>query len=104
MHAKGGKKKLFRYEVLNSLNSCRISARRPQEQTFENRCFQPEIFRTTFGSYIEPDETDRLLSPETLTDFKKYDKEGENKVERIGLEDDLIIKGNNLCREFLNMK
>lgn len=52
-----------------------------------------EIF---WNDTLAPDEIDRLLSPKVLTNFKKYDKEAEHPVERIVLEDNLIIKGNNL--------
>lgn len=52
-----------------------------------------EIF---WNETLAPDEIDRLLSPKVLTNFKRYDKEGEHPVERISLEDNLIIKGNNL--------
>jgi len=45
---------------------------------------------------LAPDEIDRLLSPKVFTNFKKYDNKGEHKVTEISLEDNLIIKGNNL--------
>lgn len=52
-----------------------------------------EIF---WNETLAPDEIDRLLAPKVLTNFKKYDKDGEYKVENISLDDNLIIKGNNL--------
>ena len=53
-----------------------------------------EVF---YNEILAPDEIDRLLEPKILTNFKKYDKDGEHKeVEDITLEDNLIIKGNNL--------
>ena len=52
-----------------------------------------EIF---WNETLAPDEIDRLLDPKVLTNFKRYDKEGEHKVESIGIDDNLIIKGNNL--------
>ena len=52
-----------------------------------------EIF---WNETLAPDEIDKLLAPKTLTNFKKYDKDGEHDVEKIGLSDNLIIKGNNL--------
>jgi len=52
-----------------------------------------EIF---WNETLAPDEIDRLLSPKVLTNFKRYDKDGEHQVERISLKDNLIIKGNNL--------
>jgi adenine-specific DNA-methyltransferase len=52
-----------------------------------------EIF---WNDTLAPDEIDRLLSPKVFTNFKKYDSKGEHKVTDISLEDNLIIKGNNL--------
>jgi len=52
-----------------------------------------EIF---WNETLAPDEIDRLLSPKVFTNFKKYDKSGEHKVKDISLDDNLIIKGNNL--------
>lgn len=52
-----------------------------------------EIF---WNETLAPDEIDRLLAPKALGNFKKYDKDGEHKVENISPDDNLIIKGNNL--------
>ncbi len=52
-----------------------------------------EIF---WNETLAPDEIDRLLAPKALTNFNKYDKEGEHKVDSISTDDNLIIKGNNL--------
>ncbi len=52
-----------------------------------------EIF---WNETLASDEIDRLLDPKVLTSFKRYDKESEHKVESIGIDDNLIIKGNNL--------
>lgn len=52
-----------------------------------------EIF---WNETLAPDEIDRLLSPKVLTNWKKYDKDGEHKVEEVSEKDNLIIKGNNL--------
>ncbi len=52
-----------------------------------------EIF---WNETLAPDEIDRLLSPKVFTNFKKYDSKGEHKVTDISLQDNLIIKGNNL--------
>jgi adenine-specific DNA-methyltransferase len=38
-----------------------------------------EIF---WNETLAPDEIDRLLAPKALGDFKKYDKDGEHKVEK----------------------
>ena len=52
-----------------------------------------EIF---WNETLAPDEIDRLLAPKALTNFKKYDNDGEHEVDNISLNDNLIIKGNNL--------
>ena len=52
-----------------------------------------EIF---WNETLAADEIDRLLDPKVLTHFKKYDKDGAHKAARISLDDNLIIKGNNL--------
>lgn len=52
-----------------------------------------EIF---WNETLAPDEIDRLLSPKVFTNFKKYDIKGAHKVNDISIEDNLIIKGNNL--------
>ncbi|TXL03927.1 restriction endonuclease subunit M [Methylococcaceae bacterium CS2] len=52
-----------------------------------------EIF---WNETLAPDEIDRLLAPKALGNFKKYYKDGEHEVENISLNDNLIIKGNNL--------
>ena len=45
---------------------------------------------------LAPDEIDRLFEPKVLTNFKRFDKDGEHPAENITLDDNLIIKGNNL--------
>lgn len=52
-----------------------------------------EIF---WNATLAPDEIDRLLDPKVLTNFKKYDKDGERKAKSISIKDNLILKGNNL--------
>jgi len=52
-----------------------------------------EIF---WNETLAPDEIDRLFEPKVLTNFKRFDKEGENKVSEIKDTDNLLIKGNNL--------
>ena len=52
-----------------------------------------EIF---WNQTLAPDEIDRLFEPKVLTNWKRYDRNGGHKVERISLDDNLIIKGNNL--------
>lgn len=52
-----------------------------------------EVF---WNETLAPDHIDRLLSPKVLTGFKRYDKDGEHPVAELLLNDNLIIKGNNL--------
>jgi len=52
-----------------------------------------EVF---WNETLAPDQIDRLLSPKALTGFKRYDKDGEHPVAELSLNDNLIIKGNNL--------
>jgi len=52
-----------------------------------------EIFH---NEILAPDEIDRLFDPKVLTNFKRYDKGGENPNPEISRDDNLIIKGNNL--------
>ena len=61
-------------------------------QTKEDQKRQ-EIF---WNETLAPDEIDRLFEPKVLTNWKRYDKDGEHKVKSISLDDNLIIKGNNL--------
>lgn len=52
-----------------------------------------EVF---YNEVIARDEIDTLLAPKALVNVKKYDANGEHKVETFSDEDNLIIKGNNL--------
>jgi adenine-specific DNA-methyltransferase len=56
-----------------------------------------EIF---WNETLAPDEIDRLLAPKVLTNFKKYDNDGESQLtgkEEIDFsKENLVIKGNNL--------
>ena len=52
-----------------------------------------EVF---WNETLAPDEIDKLLEPKVLTKFKKFDVKGEKNVDEITLQDNLIIKGNNL--------
>lgn len=52
-----------------------------------------EIF---WNETLAPDDIDRLLSPKVFANFKKYDSKGEHRVSKIGIDNNLIIKGNNL--------
>ncbi|HEP1818722.1 TPA: site-specific DNA-methyltransferase [Streptococcus suis] len=52
-----------------------------------------EIF---FNETLAPTEINRLLDVKVLTNFKRYDQDGEHEVEELSDTDNLIIKGNNL--------
>ena len=52
-----------------------------------------EIF---WNETLGADDIDRLFEPKAFTNWKKYDKDGEHEVTDVSLEDNLIIKGNNL--------
>lgn len=52
-----------------------------------------EVF---FNETLAPTEINRLLDDKVLTNFKRYDKEGENEVTELNKDDNFIIKGNNL--------
>ncbi|MFS9179324.1 DNA methyltransferase [Streptococcus australis] len=52
-----------------------------------------EIF---FNETLAPSEINRLLDDKVLTNFKRFDKDGEHDVEELKNTDNLIIKGNNL--------
>jgi len=52
---------------------------------------------TFYNEILAPDEIDRLLDPKVLTNFKRYDIDGEHPNPKdISSKDNLIIKGNNL--------
>jgi len=67
---------------------CVLEGGQTKEDAKRNEVFWNEI--------LAPDEINRLTEPKALTNFKKYDADGEHKVESISKEDNLIIKGNNL--------
>lgn len=52
-----------------------------------------EVF---WNETLAPDEINRLTEPKMLTNFRRYDKDGEHNVELLSPNDNLIIKGNNL--------
>lgn len=52
-----------------------------------------EIF---FNETLAPSEINRLLDDKVLTNFKRFDKDGEHEVEELNNTDNLIVKGNNL--------
>lgn len=52
-----------------------------------------EIF---YNSIISKEEIDRLFEPKVLTNIQKFDTNGQSMPESISMDDNLIIKGNNL--------
>ena len=52
-----------------------------------------EVF---FNETLAPNEITRLLDDKVLTNFKRYDKDGEHIVTKLDNNDNYIIKGNNL--------
>lgn len=67
---------------------CVLEGGQTKEDSKRNEVFWNET--------LAPDEIDRLLDPKALTNFKKFDSEGENKINGFEDTDNLIIKGNNL--------
>lgn len=67
---------------------CMLEGGQTKEDAKRNEVFWNEI--------LAPDEINRLTEPKVLTNFKKYDSDGEHEVDSISLDDNLIIKGNNL--------
>ena len=52
-----------------------------------------EVF---YNKTLAPDEIDRLLAPKVLTNFKRININGKKELTDITMDDNLIIKGNNL--------
>lgn len=52
-----------------------------------------EIF---WNETLAPDRIDRLLSPKVLSDFKRFDDKSQHKPASVSIDDNLILKGNNL--------
>ena len=67
---------------------CVLEGGQTKEDAKRNEVFWNEI--------LAPDEINRLTEPKVLTNFKRYDTDGEHEVESISMDDNLIIKGNNL--------
>ena len=67
---------------------CVLEGGQTKEDAKRNEVFWNEI--------LAPDEINRLTEPKVLTNFKRYDADGEYEVECISMDDNLIIKGNNL--------
>ena len=67
---------------------CMLEGGQTKEDAKRNEVFWNEI--------LAPDEINRLTEPKVLTNFKKYDSDGVHEVDSISMDDNLIIKGNNL--------
>ena len=67
---------------------CVLEGGQTKEDAKRNEVFWNEI--------LAPDEINRLTEPKVLTNFKRYDVDGEHGVDSISMDDNLIIKGNNL--------
>ena len=67
---------------------CVLEGGQTKEEAKRNEVFWNEI--------LAPDEINRLTEPKVLTNFKRYDKDGEHEVDSVSMDDNLIIKGNNL--------
>lgn len=52
-----------------------------------------EVF---FNEILAPDEISTILDDKVFTNWRRYDKDGEHKLDKLKLNDNLIIMGNNL--------
>lgn len=75
---------------------CMLEGGQTKEDAKRNEVFWNEI--------LAPDEINRLTEPKVLTNLKKYDSDGEHEVNDISMDDNLIIKGNNLLALYLLKK
>jgi adenine-specific DNA-methyltransferase len=67
---------------------CMLEGGQTKEDAKRNEIFWNEI--------LAPDEINRLKEPKVLTNFVRYDSDGEHKVTEVSSNDNFIIKGNNL--------
>lgn len=67
---------------------CVLEGGQTKEDAKRNEVFWNEI--------LAPDDINRLTEPKVLTNFQRYDTDGEHNVSNISMDDNLIIKGNNL--------
>ena len=67
---------------------CVLEGGQTKEDAKRNEVFWNEI--------LAPDEINRLTEPKALTAFRRYDSEGEHEVTEVSMQDNFIIKGNNL--------
>lgn len=67
---------------------CVLEGGQTKEEAKRNEIFWNET--------LAPEEVNRLTEPKVFSHFKRYDKDGEHKVEHLSGNDNFIIKGNNL--------
>lgn len=67
---------------------CVLEGGQTKEDAKRNEVFWNEI--------LAPDEINRLTEPKALTTFRRFDSEGEHEVSEVSMQDNFIIKGNNL--------
>lgn len=67
---------------------CMLEGGQTKEDAKRNEVFWNEI--------LAPDEINRLTEPKVLTGFVRYDKDGESTPTGVSMNDNYIIKGNNL--------
>lgn len=67
---------------------CILEGGQTKEDAKRNEVFWNEI--------LAPDEINRLTEPKALTAFRRFDSEGEHEVSEVSMQDNFIIKGNNL--------
>lgn len=67
---------------------CMLEGGQTKEDAKRNEVFWNEI--------LAPDEINRLTEPKVLTNFERYDKDGESIPTSVSMNDNYIIKGNNL--------
>jgi len=71
---------------------CMLEGGQTKEEAKRNEVFWNEI--------LAPDEINRLTEPKVLTNFSRYDNKGESTPAGISMDDNYIIKGNNLFSLF----
>lgn len=67
---------------------CVLEGGQTKEDAKRNEVFWNEI--------LAPDEINRLTEPKALAGFRRYDSDGEHEVSDVSMQDNFIIKGNNL--------
>lgn len=67
---------------------CILEGGQTKEDAKRNEVFWNEI--------LAPDEINRLTEPKVLTNFRRYDSNGESVPTEVSSQDNFIIKGNNL--------